>query len=456
MRPRGPRHRRWTLRKFLYFIVICVMLVAAGLFALRMFADELTEAALVPDTEFVEQDALDMNAYQDPDMWFSRPGKGVQDDPARWQPAVSEDRSLLPSPADPTATPKANPAAPTATASASPNPTPSPNITPFAERSLAAHESGETEETAPAETAPEPADTPRFAVFFVHPTSYFDKSTWNAALDDDESQRRARLMVRGLASAFNQADEIWVPRYRQATFGAFLTDVPEAQQALDAAYADIAQAFDFFLESIGPDMPFVLAGHSQGGYHITRLLQEKVTGTELQARVAMVYPVGWPISIEHDLPALGLPACSTPQQSACIMTWASFAEPADPGLFFKRYAATPGLSGELRGESPILCVNPLTGTINDEADMARNLGTLVPNENFTSGELVAGAIPARCGPRGLLLIGDPPEMGNQRFPGNNYHLVDIPLFWKNLQRDVVTRVGAWGAAQGMPEPSPQS
>ena len=53
---------------------------------------------------------------------------------------------------------------------------------------------------------------------------------------------------------------------------------------------------------------------------------------------------------------------------------------------------------------------------------------------------------ARCDERGLLLIGDPPEVGNAVLPGNNYHVYDIPLFWKNVQQDVIARVKGWSAA----------
>lgn len=371
------------------------MLVGAVLVALRLYGEELTQAALVPDAPFVAQDALAANAYQNPDMWFSRPGMGALNDPARWQPLMSD-------------------------------------ITP----------------EAPAPAADDPATAPPpFAVFFVHPTSFLDGSQWNAPLDHSDSQDRARLMVRGMASAFNQASEIWVPRYRQATFGAFLTDLPEAEQAIDAAYADIEQAFDFFLASVPADRPIVLAGHSQGALHIMRLLQERVAGTELAGRVAMAYPIGWPISVEHDLPALGLPACVTMAQAGCVVSWASFAEPADPDMFLSRYETTRGLNGQIRGESPILCVNPLTGTLNGSAGVELNLGTLVPENDLSAGALVARAVPATCDERGLLLIGNPPEMGRYVLPGNNYHVYDIPLFWRNLQADVTRRLTTWTGSQ---------
>ncbi len=358
------------------------------LFVLRFYAEELTELALVPDVEFVEQAALDDNAYQDPAMWFSRPGKGVND-PARWQPAAAEG-------------------------------------------------------SAPEPVTADAEDAPPFAVFFVHPTSFLDNDAWNAPLEDEESQTRARLMVRGMASAFNRASEIWAPRYRQATYGAFLTDAPEAGRALDAAYADIETAFDFFVDSIPEDMPIVIAGHSQGGYHVVRLLTDKLKGSELMDRVAVAYPIGMPISIQTDLPALGLPACATAQQAGCVASWASFAEPADPGQYLRLYGDTPGIDGEVREGTPILCVNPVTGTLNGEAEASDNLGTLVPEDDLASGELVAGSVPARCDPEsGILLIGDPPELGQYVLPGNNYHVYDIPLFWRNLQQDVVNRVRQW-------------
>ncbi len=373
-------------RKFLYFIAFLAVIVVGAGFALNIWSRELTELALVPTSEFVEQDPLAANAYQDPKMWLSRPGMGTAD-PARWQPATKGDRGLLPT---------------------------------------------------PAEQKPQP-----YAVFFVHPTSYMDRAGWNAPLDSQEANDRARLFVRGLASPFNQAREIWAPRYRQATVGAFLTDAPEAQRAIDAAYADVAQAFAFFRDSVGPDMPIVLAAHSQGSLHLLRLLREQVAGQPIQSRIAAVYAVGWPVSLERDLPALPLPACATAQQAGCIMSWSSYAEPADPSQLLEAYAASIGFDGQPRGRSRILCTNPLTGGIGGEAPRETNIGTLVPDDDLSGGELVPGAVPARCDARGLLLIGDPPEMGSYVLPGNNYHVYDIPLFWRNVQEDVATRVEGW-------------
>ncbi len=283
------------------------------------------------------------------------------------------------------------------------------------------------------------------AVFFVHPTSYVERTGWNAPLDDGQSQTRARIFIRGMASPFAAAQAIWAPRYRQATFGAFLTDKPEAEQAIALAYGDVEQAFDHFLRTIGDDTPIVLAGHSQGTVHLLRLLRER--GPELRERLAMVYAIGWPISVAHDLPALALPACETAEQAGCVVGWSSFAEPAEPGEWFEHYRPSAGFDGQPRGDSRILCVNPLTGTLQGRATVSANLGSLKPSADLSTGELIPQAVPARCNARGLLLIGDPPAMGPYVLPGNNYHVYDIPLFWANLRDDFGRRVGAWLAAR---------
>ena len=380
-------------RKFLYFVATCIVLVIVALLALRIWTKELTSIAFVPTVDFVEQPALSSNAYSAPDMWFVHPQ--LEDaELVRWQPSVREERSLLPTPAE------------------------------------------------PAESPP-----PDFALFFVHPTSFVDRSAWNAPWGDEEVERITPIYLRAMASPFNEASEIWAPRYRQATFGAFLTEEPEGQRAVNLAYRDVLQAFDQFRQSVDEATPIILAGHSQGSLHLTRLLSEEVTNKPIADRIVATYAIGWPISIQHDLPAMGMPACDNPSQTGCVISWSSYAEPADPSLMLEAYSNTRGLDGVLRADSPILCSNPINGTVGGAAIMDGNLGTLVPGNDLSDGELLTGAVPARCDERGILLIGDPPEMGNYVLPGNNYHVYDIPLFWANLQEDVARRAEAWAAAR---------
>ncbi|MES2302971.1 MAG: DUF3089 domain-containing protein [Pseudomonadota bacterium] len=368
-------------RKFLYFIVVLVVLVIAALLVLRIWSRELTNFAFVPRTAFEQLDPQPTGAYASRKMWLSRPDFG-SGDPAQWAPAGLAD-----------------------------------------------------------------ADKPgkgKAVVFFIHPTSYLAREYWNAPIDEADSARRAEFFVRGMASAFNGQAQVWAPRYRQAAFGAFLTDKVEGQQALDAAYIDVRQAFDTFLAATPKDAPIILAGHSQGALHLMHLLKDRVAGTPLAARIVAAYPIGWPISVNHDLPAMGLPACDALTQSGCVMTWASFAEPADPEILIDAYRSRPGLDGQRKGAEAVLCTNPLTGRIGGSAPASANLGTLRPSEDLTDGTLIVGAVPARCdGKTGLLMIGDAPDLGPFVLPGNNYHVYDIPLFWSNLRADVAQRTLAW-------------
>jgi hypothetical protein len=287
------------------------------------------------------------------------------------------------------------------------------------------------------------AEPVKAAVFFVHPTSYLDRAAWNASLDDPTSRDRAVQFVRGLASPFNASEQVWAPRYRQAAFGAFLTDEAQSKLALDLAYADVLQAFDYFLSSTPRDMPIVLAGHSQGALHLKRLLKERVAGTPLVRRVVAAYVIGCPVSFEHDLPAMGLPSCRQPNQTGCVLSWQSFAEPADPAMVQRAYERGTGLDGQPLKGSAFLCTNPLTGTAGGDAPASANLGTLVPDASLNTGEIKAQMVPAACRPDGFLSIGAPPEMGPIVLPGNNYHVYDIPLFWANLRTDFARRVAAW-------------
>ena len=371
-------------RKFLYGVALAVVLVIGSLLGLHYWAKELSTFAFVPSSRFTAPPALAPNAYENPSMWISRgadegDGNLPGGDPARWLPA------------------------------------------------------GVSQPEAPLEAA----------VFFVHPTSQFGKGSWNASLADVLANNRAEMHTRGLASPFNAARELWAPRYRQATMGAFLTGRADAGHALDVAHGDVLAAFDEFIRQTDPKLPIVLVGHSQGSLHLMRLMRERVAGTPLARRIVAAYLVGWPVSLAHDLPLMGLPACSAPDQSGCVLSWQSFAEPADPALVLEAYARMPGLDGKKRKGSPFLCTNPLTGEAGGSAPASANLGTLVPNANLTGGALTPGAVSASCRPDGFLSIGPAPEMGPYVLPGNNYHIYDIPLFWANVRADVARRVEVW-------------
>ena len=289
-----------------------------------------------------------------------------------------------------------------------------------------------------------PAPRPEAAVFYVAPTTYYGKASWNAGLDNADSRKWLRVFASSEASAFNASGAIWAPRYRSAALGAFLTNAPDSAKAIDLAYGDVVRAFDAFLAQVPASRPIILAGHSQGSLLLMRLMREKVAGTPVAQRIVAAYLVGWPISIEADLPALGLPGCEGPGQTRCVLSWQSFAEPAEPRMIREIFDQSNGLTGKPRRGTAMLCVNPLTGAPGTAALPAANLGALVPSADFQTGELKTGLVPARCDPSGLLLIGLPPKgFDGLVMPGNNYHLFDYAMFWGNIRADAAARTRAF-------------
>ncbi|MCW3848457.1 DUF3089 domain-containing protein [Sphingomonas sp. LB-2] len=361
-------------RKFLYLVVVLIVIALATTFAFRFWGAELLRQALVPSVQVAALPPP--GSYARAEMWIARPDK--PGNPALWTPAGHS-----------------------------------------------------------------PAANPEAAVFFIHPTSFLERTRWNAPLDNAEANARAELFLRGQASAFNAVGAIWAPRYRQATFGAFLTSKEEAHKAIDFAYRDVLAAFEQFLVEAG-DRPIILAGHSQGALHLSRLLAERIAGTRIEKRIVAAYVVGWPVSITADLPRMGLPACATADQAGCILSWQSFGEPADTGLITDAFDASTGFTGLPRKGTAFVCTNPITGKANDTAPAQANLGALLPTKDLTNATLEPGRVPARCAGRGFLLIGtNPPDLGPYVLPGNNYHVFDYSLFWANIRKDAERRLAAF-------------
>jgi hypothetical protein len=367
-------------RKFLYVVASLIVLVIAALLIYRIWGMQLIRAVMVPREDFAPLSPLPANAYDDPKMWIARPDI-TNGNPALWKPAGINDHPIV----------------------------------------------------------------QKAAIFFIHPTSYITTlgdAHWNMRLNDKDALATARRFVQGQASAFNAVGDIWVPRYRQANYGAFLTDMPAGDQALAAAYRDVAQAFTAFLKA-NPTGPLILAGHSQGSRHLLQLLREQVAGKPVAARVAAVYAVGWPVSVEADLPALGLPACARRDEAHCIVSWQSYAEPADPSPIVETFERRNGYTGRPRKGTHMLCTNPITGAFNGAAPASANRGTLDSRDESKPPRLLTGVVPARCDTSGVLMIGEPVDMGPFTLPGNNYHVYDYSLFWGDVREDARQRLMAF-------------
>ena len=282
------------------------------------------------------------------------------------------------------------------------------------------------------------------ATFFIHPTTYLDRDRWNAPLDlAADAAGRTTLFVQSQASAFNAVSDVWAPRYRQAAYGAFLLKSEDATRALNLAYRDVLAAFDVFLAAQPRDKPLILAGHSQGALHLSRLLADRKDA--LKGRLVAAYVVGWPLSTTADLPLMGRTACAAPDEIGCILSWQSFAEPANPSLIMDSWVGTKAANGTVRKRADMVCVNPLTGTAGGSAPASANRGTLQPSANYSTAAVAPGQVGARCDAGLLLVDGALPRVGGFVLPGNNYHPFDFALFWGSVRADIERRLAAFRA-----------
>lgn len=307
-------------------------------------------------------------------------------------------------------------------------------------------------ETFATEGAGNPSDAPKVDVFFVHPTTYLSRDSWNAPLDyADANMRIEKRVLKMQASAFNKAAQIYAPRYRQATFGAFFDQEGNGLQALIYAYRDVQDAFDQFIAERNQDRPFILAGHSQGSLHLLTLLKTRISGTPLAERMVASYIIGWPVSIEADLGALDdITACSSERDTGCVISYQTFGPKGDTSGLKVYFETTVGLGGAPRKGTKMLCTNPLTWTIDGKADGSFNQGAQARVEDDAPmGKPIRDFVGAHCGEDGFLYLDREPGPAWQDFKmaGENYHVYDYHMFYQNIRDNAATRTSAFESGQ---------
>lgn len=308
------------------------------------------------------------------------------------------------------------------------------------------------------------------AVFYVHPTTYFAGDDWNWAPDQNSHAAQGiEHTIATQASVFNGCCEVYAPYYRQAHISAFGAGTEASLQALDLAYADVAQAFDHFLSEIGSDKPFFLAGHSQGSAHLQRLISDKISGHSIRERLVTGYIIGYwlPADItSRSFP--DVPICSGAKMTGCIVTWDSYDRGAEELPFFSvPHWFTDGW-GRLE-EVKTACVNPLSWNADtDRVSSENNLGAIEsqpagglldiiidrnPGHSYSDlGTALPQASSAECLESGKLLTDTQHDNEFDRSghgDSGSYHAFDWNLFYLNIRENVSVRLHAYLSAEGI-------
>lgn len=257
-------------------------------------------------------------------------------------------------------------------------------------------------------------------VFFIHPTQYFEGVGYNADLEDETLNNEAdRYTMQLQASAFNIGGRLFAPRYRQAHIGVFTWQDSLSLAALKLAYTDVRSAFLHYMENWNEGRSIVLAGHSQGSFHMRWLLQEFFDDQPLYDQLVAAYGPGfdwYPSEFKS------LKACETPEEFGCLCSWMSYGE----GYFPKWLG--------YRDELPI-CTHPVTWELNGGLnELEEHQGVVLSKMKFA----YPGKIQARS-EKGVLQIMPPKVPFSKFLHRDNWHVGDINLFWLNIRNNARLR-----------------
>lgn len=286
-----------------------------------------------------------------------------------------------------------------------------------------------------------PADTQKMTdVFFVHPTTYIKGKGWNQVLEDTKINERTRILsLRYQASLFYENHRVFVPKYRQATFYAFADKKEDGKKALDLAYQDVKAAFEYYLEQHNQGRPIILAAHSQGSFHLKRLLVEIQKDKQLQEQLVVAYLAGWTIPMTYfENENIAFAPCSTATQTGCIASWNT--EGAAPKMSLVK---TIG-----KGQQ-IYCINPLSWkTTTENIPKEQNKGALQPDPATGKSEMILHYCNAQI-KDGAVKVNTPSNIKDLQTPmgKDNYHLYDYSFFYENIKQNAKQRSQAFVAYQ---------
>jgi len=317
--------------------------------------------------------------------------------------------------------------------------------------------------------------------FYVHPTGYWGPK-WNQSVPNVQADEQAELwMLSTQASAFNATCRIFAPNYRQVTLSGLMVNADSARQSMGIAYSDVVRAFQHFLRVIGSDKPFVLVSHSQGGFHLVRLLEEHIDNKpDMCKRMIVCYMVGSRIPLDKFTRSFQRlrEGISPTDHSGVVVGWDTTSESHRllhalfPDWVGTWYSTGWEAENFLKPGYPVLGTNPLTwertGT-GERVDGKKWLGAITlettrpegiklreflsptPNKVKTTGIKRHDPLPkdlfwVESLPDRIII----PEISSKQFGllgcatfSGWYHVVDFQLFWYNIRENVKERVGAY-------------
>ena len=278
-------------------------------------------------------------------------------------------------------------------------------------------------------------------VFFIAPSAFGGKEgSYLMDLGNEKGRNNFIGAINMEKGIYDQNTRFYAPLYRQAGYNVYTLPEEEAEPLKLSAYADIRDAFTYYMDSLNDGRPLILAGFSEGAEMAVRLMKECFGDESLQKQLVACYAIGWGLTGEETENWPQLRPAQGKTDTGVIITFTAEAEDVTESAFIPAGMKT-------------LAINPLNWrTDGEKADKALNLGAC-----FTDyGGTIQEEVPALTGAyldaaRGTLKVTDiDPEVYNATLPilgPGVYHLYDYQFFYRNLQQNVQDRIQAYIAGQ---------
>ena len=172
--------------------------------------------------------------------------------------------------------------------------------------------------------------------FYVYPTVSTDPGVLaNLAVEPAERQVVKQQFARFAASC-----RLYAPVYRQFTLTALAAmmsghplPMPGGVRPM-TTYADVKDAWTYYLAHANHGRGVVLIGHSQGSGLLTQLIAKEIDGKPIQSQLVSAILMGTSLSVPADADVGGdfknVPLCHSARQLGCVIAYASFRETSPP------------------------------------------------------------------------------------------------------------------------------
>jgi hypothetical protein len=198
--------------------------------------------------------------------------------------------------------------------------------------------------------------------FYVYPT-ISGESTGNANLEIQASEIG---IAKDQASYFSSVCNVYAPMYRQLTLSALIgKSTTKPNPAL--AYADVKNAWLYYLKYYNQGKGVILIGHSQGAIMLIQLISNVIDDNASMRKLLVgayllggnaTVPIGKTIggSFKH------IAICTSKNEVGCVVAYSSFNTTPPPVTFFGRVFSN--------NNEEVICVNAASLLNNKSSDVA--------------------------------------------------------------------------------------